>query len=286
MDKNGFQYKFLDDLKKIIKTESKHQSKVLLLSGGIDSFLLLVLLIDLFDIKNITTYTISCKETYDKFWSIKTTEYFDVKHYIYILSPEKIYNNIHLAYNTNLTKTFYFYDYILLKLLFSHFNIKNSDIFWGEGADRLYGSTNKFIYFNTRKLSQINKWDIISTKNYLKTQFFQKPQSKDISIICELMRENGNNVISPYRHKEISWVNKIPFDIISPQNKRFVKDALVKYYYLPKNFVNRKRTWMELGTGGYKEFENYLKTKYGYISKNLNSITKYLCSNYKYQSLF
>jgi asparagine synthetase B (glutamine-hydrolysing) len=271
--------KFISDLKTVIIEQSKYKNKVLLLSGGIDSLLLLILLIDLFDKSNITTYTFYCKDTYDSKWARNTANYFQIIHKVYHCTVDEIINNLHIISGTSIKKTFDVVSYIIFNLFFNSVSISNSDIFWGEGADKLYGSTSKFIYMNTSKLAETEKCSRIQAKNILKKQNYQKIEDKKTEeLFLNIMRKNNNNIISPYKDKKLSWINDLSFDIISPLNKRFVKEVIMKKYNLPKEFVNRKRTFMESGIGAYDEIKNYLNKRYGHISRNTNRIVQFIAN--------
>jgi len=256
------QKKYFNDLKNIIEEKSKYNKKLVLLSGGIDSLLLLTLAVELFGKNKVCALTVNSKDTKDNLFAKKFAEYFNIKHiekkYDFNYICQKI---VLLPKKLNVWHTFYYF-YIKEALLEEKYS--KYDIFWGEGADGLYGSTMYFIYLGLKDLVKEGKSEE-EAKIILKKKFYNSNISANLTFLFKELIEPKNNFIMPYKDERLKYILDIP----NTDDKNFVKEGLKNVYSLPEDIVNVKRIYMQRGLGVYNEIKEFKKTfkKGNYVYK-------------------
>lgn len=276
--------KYIEDLKLAMLEQSQHTDKAMLLSGGMDSLLLLLVVIECFGVNNIKCYTFVGKDdlcnvmqTYDLEKAQLTAKSLNVPLTVFAYTKQEIMNVFQTF--TGVEKVFDLVSMGFFKLFTNDANITNSDIIWGEGADRLYGSTSSYLYMDTTRLTKELGISRIEAKNKIKSDWFNRTDNKsDLTYFFQCLTAGNNNVILPYQSDRVKWMNKVSFDIVKPLNKGFVREAILERWpHLSEDLVKRKRTFMEGGTGLYEIIKADLLKQYPGI-KQANKIAKMICS--------
>ena len=89
----------------------------------------------------------------------------------------------------------------------------------------------------------------------------------------------GGNAIFPYLARRYRYVENLPYSVIDPSTKLWVRQAAALRYQLPPHVVNVKRTAFEVGTGIYSLMKLELQKQYPEIGKSANKIVSFFCGN-------
>jgi len=278
------QAKYVADLKTEMMNQCKFKDKIMLLSGGYDSLLLLLIAKDCFGAKNIKAYTFvgrnddgSIMNTYDLEKATATAKELGISHTVFAYTKDQIINKFPSFAGTKMTKFFDIFSMAFFRLFLDDAKITNSDIIWGEGADRLYGSVSSYMYMDTSRIAKEKNITRIEAMNYLKESWFaDKSNFSDDTYFYQFLKEGNNNVVTPYCSPSVEWINKVSADIIKPKTKGFVKETIMHIWpNLNEKIVTRKRTFMEGGTGLYEIVKEEMIKKYSHIGKSVNKIAQH-----------
>jgi len=273
--------KYIDDLKEAMIAQSKHKNKVMLLSGGMDSLLLLLIAVEAFGKDDIVCYTFVGKDdngkvldTYDLQKATMTAKELGLMHKVFSYSKTEVMSMFPQFKGTNMKKYFDLFGMAFFRLFLNDAKITDSDIIWGEGADRLYGSVSSYVYMDTTRLAKEKGISRLEAKNMIKENWFNdKSNYSDDTYFYMWLKEGNNNIVTPYCSPTVEWINKVSFDIIKPLNKGFVREAILnRWPAVKEDLVKRKRTFMEGGTGLYDIIKEELLQQYSYIGKSINKI--------------
>lgn len=225
----------------------------ILLSGGLDSSIVLSLLMEYYD---VTAYTVGTKGSKDITNAIEVAEYFSIKnHHIIYLNKSNVKN----AMNQILKKypnisivdlSFEIPYYIAIS------NIKEKHVFTGQGSDELFGGYKKY-----------EKNPDLMEKDILRLFTTVLPREQDLA------EQFGKVLHTPFISNEIVMfsmslptIEKIDFE------RKVIVRKLARKIGLPENVIQRKKIAMQYGSGAMRILreiakENVLDVK---ISNNHN----------------
>lgn len=285
----NLQQKYLHDLEATMQKFSKFKKKVIMLSGGIDSLVMLAAARKIWPTADIQCVTLVGLDTYDSKKASATANYFNCKQHICQLTLDTVMPIL----ISDLAGTGYLR--LFMGLLDAYYECalrhgdlslcKDADVFYGEGADGMYGSSGPFKYIRAGEVAAaegITK-DEARTRlkaQYLADKFKKRGKGAEGDVIMRAVTERcGGHAVLPYLDRRYKYVEELPFSVIDPNNKTWVKEATRIRYNLPPEMVNRKRVAFEIGTGLYYLAESELQRLYPELGKSVNKIVTHLCGN-------
>lgn len=263
------QKEFFKKLSNSILSYSKYDKKLLLLSSGVDSLLLCILLKELYFTFDAVTIVGESEKEGERAKEI--CDYYGIYHRIYKLNYDDIVNNLDVVKNKGFTTVESVMEYISYYLMFNYFQFKNTDIFWGEGANRLYGSLGWATYVKTKDIMKEKNVNKETAQNILRKEYYNKTRKKPIVDAFKVLLK-ANNLIMPYTDKTVEYINDITYSIIQPETKKFIKIGLKELYKVPDYFLKVDRTIMQIGTGYYYSFKKDMIIRFGSPKKALNCL--------------
>lgn len=254
------QERYLNQLVEITDEARRFRDKppLVLLSGGTDSFVLLALAVRQYGTVKAMTI-MGDQETKDIRLAREAAKMFDVPLDIVRISFEDILANLQLVRGTNLRSPYSLQFIIVHNLAFSRYDIREYDVLQGDGADSLYGSTGPFTYKEVPDLMRKHGWTTDEARTFCKQRYFHEGiriGRGDGNRFIALVEKFGGNPIQPYRSEQVRWVNDLPWSIVRPHTKGFIRDALRDVWNVDAGAP--RRIAMQLGSGQYQTLKALL----------------------------
>ena len=277
--------RYVNDLKFIIDRERKFSENkpILMLSGGVDSFMLGALAKKYYGLEHSITVGIK-KDSKDIIVSQDTASQLEITNELILITLEEVIDNLHLCKGKGgtigVTSVFSLVYYLVFYLCLKHTHIREVDLLQGDGADTLLGSIQNFMYAPCPEVMKELDVDKDTAKTVLKQQFYVKainPNKKSYKgaghLFLELAKELGANPIMPFKHPDvIRWVNDLHYGFSRPDKKLLHKKFIE---YLGYDSKKVKRGVMQIETGIYKTIQDYMVQITGANSPNAG-VVKYL----------
>jgi asparagine synthetase B (glutamine-hydrolysing) len=268
------QNRYLRDIENIITENSKKSvpKKILALSGGTDSVLLLAVIRSVWPNETLYTFTIAGEETTDLTNSMYAADFFGTEHQTISVSLDTLFENLHLIENKGYKRVSEAMAHIFFDLSFNVIDINGSKIFSGFGADTLYGTWPK-IYKKAQELANKENCSLDEARIRLKERYFltKRLESGTKEIFKQLVKQFGGNPILPYMDERLIYINQLPYELSNPDaDKQFVKDAMKKRFNW--DITRTSRMGLQKGTGLKEKFQDKLLCEYGRFGQNSEEI--------------
>ena len=277
--------RYVNDLKLIIDRERKFpQNKpILMLSGGVDSFMLGALAKKYYGLEHSITVGVN-KDSKDIVVSQDTASQLDITNELIFISFDEVIDNLHLCKGKGgtigVTSVFSLVYYLVFYLCLKQTDIREVDLLQGDGADTLLGSIQTFMYAQSPNVMEELDVDKDTAKTVLKQRHYVKAINPNKTsykgaghLFLELAKELGANPIMPFKHSDvIRWVNDLHYGFSRPDKKLLHKKFIEYLGYDPKKV---KRGIMQIETGIYKIVQDHMMQITGAKSPN-SGVVKYL----------
>jgi asparagine synthetase B (glutamine-hydrolysing) len=251
-----------------------------MLSGGVDSFLMLAAVARLYDASDIEALIIYGVESDDTRKAIQAAKYFNVKIIEREVMMGEVFDNLNLLKGTNDTSVFQAMFRICGELALRDLSVKGKAVYQGDGADSLYGNSSHFIYLPATELAKEKQISKDEAREMLRTENRKKVMrgkgSGTARLMGEIIKEHGGVAVQPFSSGELEYLLEVPLRKFQGDKKTWVKQAMINLWGLPSEIVmSRQRCSMQDGMGYYKLFNEELKKTYK--SKSANAVIKQLC---------
>jgi asparagine synthetase B (glutamine-hydrolysing) len=256
------------------------RKRIVLLSGGTDSLLLLAVARHLWPGEPLTALTIHGRDTPDFQSACAVARYFGVEHSILSLTAETILDHIALAREKGYIRFPQLMFHICFELCLREHCVSGCVLYEGNGADIMQGSTEERIYQHAEKVAQDEGISLDEARTRAKIAHYLDRQTDrrgtGSGTIFKLIAEKQGAVpVTPFGDPRFEYMTRIPYSVLSPLDKRFVKDGLRRRYGLD-DIVERPRIPMQRGTGLEEETSDLLLARYSDLGKTPNEIVKVL----------
>jgi len=204
-----------------------------LLSGGLDSSIILALLMDFYD---VNVYTVGAKDSKDIDNAIEVAEHFSIKkHNIIYLNKTNVKNAMEslLKNYTDLSVVDLSFEipyYIALS------NLKEKHVFTGQGSDELFGGYKKY-----------EKNPELMEKDILRLLTITLPREQKIA------NDFGKVLHTPFICTEmVKFSLSLPVKEKIDVERKIIVRKLAKKIGLPESVIKRKKIAMQYGSGTMK----------------------------------
>ncbi len=286
LDVSALQNRFLEDVEAIVREQSlsAHRHRYVLLSGGIDSLVMVAVNRHLWPDNELETITIRGHETEDLQGAQLVADHFGTVHHVFDLSVDTIVDSIDRLRGAGYVTMGRLMFHLSLELCLETFDLRDSDVYTGLGANYIFGYKPQ-IYQDAEELARKEACSLEEIRNRLKTAFFQSAkehftgQRSTSMILGNIVRRMGGNLVQPFLNQRLQYIQRIPYSVINPlnKNKGFVKEALRRRYGLG-DIVERPRIGLQTGTGLKEELGTALMASYGHLGDSPHAIAMQLTS--------
>lgn len=273
------QERYFSDLEGILWSESKlGKSRIVLLSGGVDSLLIVAILNKLFPEEMLYTVTIRGSDTEDSDGAETVADHFMTEHLVVNINVEDLIDNLPLVQGCQYDKLSRVMSHICYSIALDRMQVTDAYVYSGHGADILYGNK-KRIYEGAEEIALDAGLSLEEVKTDIKDKYYASYRIAG-QHLARIISNKGAHSILPYLDRRLSYLSKVPFSIISPFDKKFIKEGMARRYGLA-NLVDRASVGMQTGTGLYQSFRLRMKQQYRHIHRSSRVIASYLSSERK-----
>jgi asparagine synthetase B (glutamine-hydrolysing) len=262
----ALQDRFLDDMEGILaETASTARKRVVMLSGGSDSFLLVAVLRHLLADAPLHTVTIRGDDPRDAEGADAVAAHFHTAHVVRQVTVDEIVAHLDLVRGTGYRKATKVFSHICYQLALTSCDIAGATVYAGHAGDVLQGNRDK-IYCDIDASAEAQGVSPDELRTRLKSEYYDRSQAAFFAgagdqagrHIASIVEALGGEIVLPYRDPRLAYVSRIPYEVLRPAQKCFVKDALRRRYGLG-DIVERRRASIQEGTGLYDAFKARLK---------------------------
>ena len=262
----AMQDRFLEDMEAILaETASSGRKRIVMLSGGSDSFLLVAVLRHLLPDAPLHTVTIRGGDPRDADGADAVAAHFRTAHVVREVTVDEIVAHLDLVRGTGYQKTTKVFSHICYELALTSCDIAGATVYAGHAGDVLQGSSDK-IYADIEASAEALDASSDELRTRLKSEYYDRSQAAFFAgagdqagrHIASIVEALGGEIVLPYRDPRLAHVSRIPYEVLRPTEKRFVKDALRRRYGLG-DIVERRRFSIQAGTGLYDSFKARLQ---------------------------
>jgi asparagine synthetase B (glutamine-hydrolysing) len=258
----ALQDRFLDDIEAILaETASTARKRVVMLSGGSDSVLLVAVLRHVLPDAPLHTVTIRGDDPRDADGADAVAAHFHTAHVVRQVTVDQIVAHLNLVRGTGYQKTTKVFSHICYDLALTSCDIAGATVYAGHAGDVLQGNRDK-LYVDVDASAQAQGLSLDELRTRLKVEYYDRSQAAFFAgagdqagrHIASIVEALGGEMVLPYRDPRLAYVSRIPYEVLRPTEKRFVKDALRRRYGLG-DIVERRRASIQEGTGMYESFK-------------------------------
>lgn len=262
----AMQDRFLDDMEAILaETASTARKRVVMLSGGSDSFLLVAVLRHVLPDAPLHTVTIRGDDPRDADGADAVAAHFHTAHVVRQVTVDEIVAHLDLVRGTGYQKTTKVFSHICYHLALTSCDIAGATVYAGHAGDVLQGNRDK-LYADVDASAQAQDLSLDELRTRLKSEYYDRSQAAFFAgagdqagrHIASIVEALGGEMVLPYRDPRLAYVSRIPYEVLRPTEKRFVKDALRRRYGLG-DIVERRRVSIQKGTGLYEAYKARLQ---------------------------
>jgi hypothetical protein len=265
-------------LKEYCAVEAPHH--FVLLSGGIDSFVVLAALMQTHKPEDVTAVIINGTSSSDYVKAVRAAEYYGVKISTCNVCVDLLVNEIHHMKGTKDTSLFQSLFRLSAMIALRNLKIDGCFVHTGDGADTLYGNANPFLYRQTPQVAKENKISKTAArellrKNWRKRVMAGQGGSTTAGIIASVVRSYNGIARQAFVTGEYEYILDVPLELLEGDKKTWVKKGLVLHYGVSVQMAySRKRCSMQEGSGLMEHFGKWLCEHTG--AKTANSAVKLL----------
>lgn len=265
------QERFFADLQDQCSHPAKHH--YVMLSGGVDSFVLLCAVLRTHDPADVTALIIRSRNTEDYRKALQAAHWAGVNTRTMTVTLQTILDNRHFVEGTADRSVFQAMFRISTECLLTGIDLTGCAVYQGDGADSLYGNQSPFLYRAANTRAAQDGITPQEAKELLRREWrYKKRNGFGIStakIIGEVIRAHGATAVQPYINPLFDYVMDVPLTAFQGDKKTWVKDGLTKHYGVPAGIAySRKRCSMQEGTGLYELLQDELKIAYNVTNAN------------------
>ena len=262
----AMQDRFLDDMEAILaETASTARKRIVMLSGGSDSFLLVAVLRHLLPDAPLQTITIRGGDPRDADGADAVAAHFGTAHAVRRVTVDEIVAHLELVRGTGYQRPGKVFSHICYHLALASCDIAGATVYAGHAGDVLQGNSDK-IYADIEPSAEAQDASLDELRTRLKSEYYDRSQAAFLAgagdqagrHIASIVEALGGEMVLPYRDPRLAYVSRIPYEVLRPTEKRFVKEALRRRYGLG-DIVERRRFSIQEGTGLYDSFKARLE---------------------------
>jgi asparagine synthetase B (glutamine-hydrolysing) len=262
----AMQDRFLDDMEAILgETASAGGKLIVMLSGGSDSFLIIAVLRHLLPDAPLHTVTIGGDDTRDADGADAVAAHFRTAHTVRRVTVDEIVGHLDLVRGTGYQRPGKVFSHVCYHLALTSCDPAGATVYAGHAGDVLLGNK-KEIYSDIEASAETQGVSPDELRTRLKAEYYDKSQAAFLAgdggqagrHIASIVEGLGGKIVLPYRDPRLAYVSRIPYEVLRPADKRFVKDALRRRYGLG-DLVERRRVSIQKGTGLYESFKARLQ---------------------------
>lgn len=262
----ALQDRFLDDMEAILaEPASAGRKQIVLLSGGSDSFLIVAVLRHLFPDAPLHTVTIRGDDSRDADAADAVAAHFRTAHTVRRVTVDEIVAHLDLVRGTGYERPGKVFSHICYHLALTSCDPAGATVYAGHAGDVLWGNKDE-LYADVEASAEAQGLSPDELRTRRKAEHFDRSQAaffantggqagRHIAAIVEAL---GGEIALPYRDPRLAYVSRIPYEVLRPAEKRFVKDALRRRYGLG-DIAERRRVSIQKGTGLYGAFKARLE---------------------------
>ncbi len=268
------QDRYLRDLETILRQSYPFgRKRLVLLSGGMDSFLIVAVLRHLMPSDALHTLTIQGTATDDLAGAEEVARFFGTDHEVCRVTVDDIVQNLAIIAGYGHKTLRPAMSHICFHICLERYGVMNCTVYSGQGADVLYGSR-RAIYKDAVAPTANAGVSLDRPRTELKKSFYAGFDFSRHHLI-DILGELGGQVLMPYADPRLAYLSAIPFSVIEPFEKRFVKAAVRRRYGFDV-IADRERTSMQEGTGLYRALKERLKRDYPSLGNSAMTIIEKL----------
>jgi asparagine synthetase B (glutamine-hydrolysing) len=262
----ALQDRFLDDMEAILaETAATARKRVVLLSGGSDSFLLVAVLRHLLPDAPLHTVTIRGDDSRDADAADAVAAHFRTVHTARRVTVDEIVAHLELVRGTGYERPGKVFSHICYHLALTSCDIAGATVYTGHAGDVLQGNKDA-LYADVEASAEAQDLPPDELRTRLKAEHYDRSQAAffdDVGgqagrHVASIIEALGGRAVLPFRDPRLAYVSRIPYDVLRPDDKRFVKEALRRRYGLG-DIVERRRVSIQKGTGLYESFKAQLQ---------------------------
>ena len=252
----AMQDRFVSDIEDIVREsecDARPRKRIVMLSGGIDSLFLLAVLRKVLPHEILHTIHVRGPDGGESHDAKAAADRFATVHEEFEVTLEAVLDNLHRIKGKGYTELSRLISHICYELCFECQDVKDCHIYHGNGADLLYGNTTH-VGSIAESLIESGECEDLNAATIEAKRIEYSKDIGDKRYFVKLAEQFGARAIMPYTDRRLTYLSDVPSSVISPLDKRFVKDALRRCYGLG-DIVERRRMSMQAGIG----FRNHLK---------------------------
>lgn len=263
-------------------SSKESEKKFVMLSGGVDSFVLLCALIKLFPKNRIVAIASKGMNTYDFIKAKEAADFFGVDFIVKNVHINDFLEWAHLSRGTSDTSVFQSMFRVSAYLLLKDIDIVDQLVYQGDGADSLYGNSSHFAYIESKKVAKDHNISTYEAREMLRRQFRAKSMtgkyaSDTATLTRQIIESFGGCAMQPWDSNEFDYVMDVPLSEFKGNTKKWVKDGLVEEWNIDRKLVwSRRRMNMQQGLGLYDLLCKEICKTYG--TKTANEAIKKIAS--------
>lgn len=279
---HALQDRFFDELEAVLRERSPdaHRGRVVLLSGGSDSLVLLTLVRHLWPADRVAALTMRGGDTVDFLSARAVAERFCVTQTVVDITGESILENLDMVRGRGYIRFPQLMFHICFELCLSQADVSGCLLYEGNGADVLLGSVGERVYRHAQKVAQAEGITLDEARTRAKVDHYHDRKSDrrgthSATIFSDIARGLDAAPVTPFGDARLEWVTEVPYSVLSPLDKRFVKDGLRRRYGLD-DIVERPRIPLQAGMGLDAEVADRLVERFGDLGETPDEITRAL----------
>ena len=262
----AMQDRFLDDMEAILaESASTGRKRIVMLSGGSDSFLLVAVLRHLLPDAPLHTVTVRGDDTPDADGADAVAGHFRTTHTVRRVTVDEIVAHLDLVRGTGYQRPGKVFSHICYHLALTSCDVAGATVYTGHGGDVLLGNKDH-LYAGVEASAEAQGLSPDELRTRLKAEYYDRSQAAFFAgagseagrHIASIVEALGGAIVLPYRDPRLAYVSRVPYEVLRPVEKRFVKDALRRRYGLG-DIVERRRFSIQAGTGLYDSFRARLQ---------------------------
>lgn len=233
------------------------QHRYVMLSGGIDSFMLLAAIMQRHKSEDVSALVIRGVSTPDYEKALQAASYFGVKAITRRVCMNDILRNARLSEGSRDTSVFQLVFRVAAHLLLREQSLPRCAVYQGDGADSLYGNSSSFVYMPSADLSkqlgisQDNARELLRRK--WRTRVMSGKGTGTAKLVAGIITQYGGTPVLPWVSGQFEYVLDVPLTEFRGNQKKWVRDGLVEQWGIRRSIVeSRSRCSMQDGLGFYK----------------------------------
>lgn len=271
------QDRFLSDIENVVLESDATPAggrRAVMLSGGLDSLLLVVLLRRLFPEDALESIHVQGLPGEDSQGAQMVADHFGTTHHVLGVTLDDIFDNLHRIAGTGIASVSRLMSHVCYELCLERLGVGGTTLYHGDGADALYGNSRP-VRLKVEELLAAGVTPDEAGVRVKRARYEEEMQDKRYFLL--LAERLGAWAVMPYTDERLAYMCDVPFSILDPSDKGFVKAAMRHRYGLG-DIVERPRMSMQAGTGLRPELEKELRQRFAARGRRLVEIVRSLSS--------